>query len=112
MRRSGWSSSGLSGATPPLSTTSAPPASAAAVKAKGELFLYDGNLVSDQLRGDCRLVDSRTTITVTDDANDFFASVAVQVVLSDGATVESVDIDLGEDSESIAHTVRADAGAS
>lgn len=95
-------------ATPSQTATTAAPTSGPQLQATGKLVLYTENLVSDQLAGSCQVIEEVPTITLADDANDFFTSVELTVQLNAaGDSVAGVDIQLGEDSESITHGITA-----
>lgn len=96
-------------ASSPTSATPTPTKTptATGVRASGKLTLYGQNLVSDTLRGTCTKTGGKPTLRVGEKPSEFFDSVDVRVTLSSSRTVETMDIDLGEDSESISHTLRA-----
>lgn len=80
----------------PTPTTASP--TAAAVKATGNLNFYSE--VSSAMAGTCTVQDGLPTLTVTDEANDFFERVTVTVVLNPAKSrLLTFGVETGEDSE-------------
>ncbi len=97
-------------ATPPAPATSASPSESAtsatpsatptkaAVKATGTMSIY--GVVSKALKGTCQTADGGPTITLADNANDFYGKVDATVVLAESRqSVVAVESTFEEDSE-------------
>ena len=68
------------------------------MKASGSLALYGD--VSSKLTGTCEVVDGVPTVDLADHDNEFFGTVDLVIELNPGRdAVESLTVDLGEDSE-------------
>ena len=85
--------------TPTITPTTTKP-TAAGVKATGNLNFYSE--VSSAMTGTCSQVKGVPTIVVTDEANDFFETVTVTLVLAPAKDrLLSLAVETGQDSEEI-----------
>lgn len=93
--------------TPTVTPTTTKP-TAAGVKATGNLNFFSE--VSSAMTGTCSQVNGLPTITVSDEANDFFETVAFTLVLTPAKDrLLSLAVETGQDSEEITWHLAYDA---